>query len=127
MQCENHEQFVQVALDYGWELWEYGTDTSCIVGGDAPHLALIWLKPCAWDESQSIPVGCLCCTNIEGELVTYAQELRGAIANRRLEIGDSARSHGLPDPYADEEPLEFITRPAPKAPPVNFLPPCRPR
>jgi len=62
-QCENHETFVEVALSYGWEMFEYGIDTSCTVGGDAPHKAIIWLKPCAWDPFQLIPVGCNCCTD----------------------------------------------------------------
>ena len=56
-QCENHEQFVEIALGHGWELYEYGYDSECEVGGkDATHLALIWLKPCAWDATQKIPV-----------------------------------------------------------------------
>jgi hypothetical protein len=103
MQCENHEEFVQVALNYGWMLWEYGTDSTCEVGGDAPHHALIWLKPCAWDEDQKIPVGCVCCTDLNDELFKYAEEVFDIVESRRIERGKPTR---LPEEYprADRPP-----------------------
>jgi len=83
-QCQNHEQFVQVALGYGWEMYEYGIDSSCIVGGDAPHLALIWLRPLAWDESQMIPIGCVCCTDLNEALLDYSEEFFDVVESRRI-------------------------------------------
>jgi hypothetical protein len=97
MQCKHHEEFVQVALSYGWMLWEYGTDSTCEVGGDAPHQALIWLKPCAWDEDQKTPVGCVCCTDLEQELFKYAEEVLGVVESRRIERG---KPTALPDNYS---------------------------
>ena len=117
MQCENHEEFVKVALNYGWELYEYGVDSSCTVGGDTPHLALIWLKPCAWDATQKIPVGCLCCTDIDEEILKWNDELMSEIDSRSL-WGVTA----LPDSYPKSE------RPILKSnKPVSFLPPYRAR
>jgi len=106
-QCENHEEFVQVALNYGWELWEYGVDSTCEVGGDAPHHALIWLKPCAWDEGQRIPVGCVCCTDLNEELLKYSEEVFDVMESRRIQKGIDPHEGPLP-----EEPVPLAPRPA---------------
>lgn len=116
VQPENHGQLLQVALDYGWELYEYGTDSTCVAGNISPQLALtmIWLKPCAWDQAQMIPVGCMCCTNLDDELMKWHGELHDVMENRRLLRGV--------DP----------AQPLPDAPPVlgsapDWLPPYRAR
>jgi hypothetical protein len=113
-QCENHERLLQVALDFGWELYEYGTDSECIVGGkETPHLALIWLKPCAWDEGQMIPVGCVCCTNLDEELMKWHEELHSVMENRRLR--------------KQMDPMELPPQPQALGPAPDWLPPYRAR
>lgn len=121
-QCQNHEQFMQVALNWGWELWEYGTDSTCIVGGDAPHLSLIWLKPCPWDESQKIPVGCVCCTDLDEELMRWNGEILDVVENRRFvrqvtgEQIQSAVNHAF-DSCLGREALRFQGENEPETPP----------
>jgi len=118
--CENHEEFVKIALDHGWEMYEYGIDSTCVVGGkDAKHLALIWLKPCAWDSSQKIPVGCVCCTDLDAELVKWNEELCDVMASRR-------RRKSL-DPKEVLRPEPPDSRPAPLAASPIWLEPYRAR
>jgi len=119
MQCENHEAFVDIALGYGWEMFEYGIDTSCEVGGDAPHKAIIWLKPCAWDPFQMIPVGCLCCTNLDEELLNWNGELFDVMESRRIAKGQAIA-------LSDEYPLPE-TPPGVLSGPPSFLRPYRAR
>ena len=110
-QCRNHEAFVDAALDWGWELWEYGIDSSCEAGGDAPHLAPIWLKPCVWDEEQKVPVGCLCCTDLDKEILQWNIDLIAVSDNYRLVRNAS-------------EPGELMPRrEKPVGGPVDWLPP----
>ena len=109
MQCENHERFVQVALGYGWQLWEYGTDSECIVGGkDTPHLTPIWMKPCAWDEGQMIPVGCLCCTDLNTALWDYSAEVRDVMEDFRIKKG----LRPMPEVALPERPAPLAERPS---------------
>lgn len=114
-QCKNHEEFVKIALEHGWEMYEYGIDSTCIVGGeDADHLALIWLKPCAWDQSQKIPVGCVCCTDLDAELVKWSEEVCDVMASRRIQK-DLCGEDPLPAVYPEadaEEPAPLAERPA---------------
>jgi hypothetical protein len=83
-QCHNHEGFMEAALNFGWQLHEYGYDSDCIVGGKTPHLALIWLKPCAWDPEQMLPVGCACCTDLDQALMDWHEELWDIMEHRRI-------------------------------------------
>lgn len=116
MQCDEHERFVTVALGQGWTLWEYGTDSECIVGGkDAPFLTPIWIKPCAWDDSQTTPVGCLCCTDLNAALWDYSGELQAVIQARLIKMGK------IPLPSHYEKP----DHPKPLGGPVSWLPPYR--
>ncbi len=109
MQCDGHERFVPIALSYGWTLWEYGTDSECIVGGkDTPHLTPIWIKPCAWDDTQTVPVGCLCCTDLNTALWDYSGEIYDVIQDRQIRMGKTP----LPDRYVPDRPEPLAPRPA---------------
>lgn len=118
MQCDGHERFVTVALSYGWTLWEYGTDSDCAVGGkDTPHLTPIWMKPCAWDDAQMTPVGCLCCLDLNTALRDYSGEMQAFIQDRLVKRGKIP----LPDHYQNPE------SPKPLGKPTSWLPPYRAR
>ena len=104
-QCENHNAFLAVVLDFGWLLWEYGTDTSC---EHYPQLVPIWFRPCSWDDGQRQPLGCLCCTDLNQALKDWAQEKKAVHLTRtgRYEF-----------PREESSVL---------APPASFIPPYRP-
>lgn len=115
-QVHMYLQPLQLALGYGWVLYEYGTDSTCTAGRISPRLALtmIWLKPCPWDQEQMIPVGCVCCTNLDDELTKWLEELHSVMENHRL-----------------RKPID-PAQPLPDSPPVlgtvpSFLPPYRAR
>jgi hypothetical protein len=110
-QCVNHESFVQIALDFGWTLWEYGQDTAC---EHYPELVSIWIQPCTWDwnEDQQVPVGCLCCTDLDQALTQWHEELHSVLESRR---GHKMVNH------LEESKAVVLDQPA------NFLQPYLPR
>ncbi len=117
MQCDRHERFVAVALSQGWTLWEYGTDTDCLVGGKGtPHLAPIWMKPCAWADTQMTPVGCLCCLDLNVALWDYSKELQTVIRDRWIKTNKLNKA-ALPDP----------DQPKPLGKPISWLQPYQAR
>jgi len=108
-QCENHPAFSKVALGFGWTLWEYGQDNTC---SHYPELVPIWIRPVAWDEEQSVPIGCLCCTDLNVALTEWYEEQYSVMESRTGKV--------MSNPFEGHAPL---------APPVDggFLPPYRPR
>lgn len=114
-QSESHERLVQVALDFGWKLWGQGTDSECEI--DASSLTPIWMKPCAWDENQMVPVGCLCCTDLERALWDFCGERRHVIESKRQALLEYVQ--GLGGREAEEEAPE---RPEPLASSPSWLP-----
>lgn len=77
-QAEQHALYVEVAFEFGWTLWDEGVDNSCLINPD--RLVPIWMKPVAWDREQMVPVGCLCCTDLDAALVEWHAEL-GSVNN----------------------------------------------
>lgn len=103
IQAEQHALFVQIAFAYGWTLWEYGSDTSC--EAENPGRTPIWMKPVAYDPEQMVPVGCLCCTNLDDALVEWHDELKSFCASEIQRVLGS--SYYFPPGVAarSEEPL----------------------
>lgn len=117
MQCEGHTAFLEVALGHGWTLWNYGTDNECTEGGkNIQYLTSIWMKPCAWDDTQMIPVGCLCCTDLNLALWNYSYEVDDVIKSRLIRMGKLP----MPDVHSGFE-IE------PLAQPPSWLRPYRAR
>jgi hypothetical protein len=113
------EYLTEVALHHGWKLHEQGIDTTCTVGGRNSHVAKIWLKPYVWDESQMIPVGCSCCTDLAKALKVYAKELSDRGNHHFLRASGKAKN-----PFQETAPPR--ARPAPLAPPPSWIEPYRP-
>jgi len=115
-QADNHAAFVSIASQYGWTLWELGRDSTCQVE-DRDHLTPIWMKPLSWDHDQMVPVGCLCCTNLDQELVQWHAEEQAVIQD------DVDRQMAQPLVFREEEaPLG-----EPLGSPLEWLPAYRAR
>ncbi len=68
---------VKVALDYGWVLHPHGADTACLCA-DPDTLPPIWMKPNPGVPGDLVPVGCLCCTDLSIELLSWNEDRKAA-------------------------------------------------